>query len=152
MVFTRGRVHSRLTNKPPSSQPIASNTQSSICISELRLIRKLYPPTINLYRSYQHVGHLYLPSQLCSGSSNHVKSFLTTTKDYTEKSGKMTETDLFIDLKAPNGREYKQPLGLFINNQFIKSSSGERITSINPTCDMISSDHALAPRADLHQR
>ncbi|KAK0516343.1 hypothetical protein JMJ35_000946 [Cladonia borealis] len=42
-------------------------------------------------------------------------------------------SDLFIELKAPNGREYKQPIGLFINNEFVKSSSGEKITSINPT-------------------
>lgn len=45
----------------------------------------------------------------------------------------MSDAELFIDLKAPNGREYKQPLGLFINNKFSKSSSGEKITSINPT-------------------
>ena len=42
-------------------------------------------------------------------------------------------SELYVDLKAPNGREYKQPLGLFINNEFVKSSSGDKITSINPT-------------------
>ena len=42
-------------------------------------------------------------------------------------------SDLFINLKAPNGREYKQPIGLFINNEFVKSKSGDKITSINPT-------------------
>ena len=42
-------------------------------------------------------------------------------------------SDLFINLKAPNGREYNQPIGLFINNEFVKSSSGEKITTINPT-------------------
>ncbi|KAL2040248.1 hypothetical protein N7G274_007151 [Stereocaulon virgatum] len=42
-------------------------------------------------------------------------------------------SDLVVNLKAPNGREYKQPIGLFINNEFVKSSSGEKITSINPT-------------------
>lgn len=42
-------------------------------------------------------------------------------------------SDLFIVLKAPNGREYKQPVGLFINNEFVKSKSEEKITSINPT-------------------
>lgn len=42
-------------------------------------------------------------------------------------------SDLFINLKAPNGREYQQPIGLFINNEFVKSKSGEKITSINPT-------------------
>ena len=41
--------------------------------------------------------------------------------------------DLFVDLTAPNGRKYKQPVGLFINNEFVASKSGEKLTSINPT-------------------
>ncbi|KAG7005652.1 hypothetical protein G7Y79_00018g044590 [Physcia stellaris] len=42
-------------------------------------------------------------------------------------------SDLFISLTAPNGRKYEQPIGLFINNEFVKSSSGEKIESINPS-------------------
>jgi hypothetical protein len=42
---------------------------------------------------------------------------------------------LFQTLKAPNGREYEQPLGLFINNEFVAAKSGETITSINPRYD-----------------
>lgn len=41
-------------------------------------------------------------------------------------------SDLFVELTAPNGRKYSQPRGLFINNEFVKSRSGETITSINP--------------------
>lgn len=41
-------------------------------------------------------------------------------------------SDLFVELTAPNGHKYKQPRGLFINNEFVKSKSGETITSINP--------------------
>jgi aldehyde dehydrogenase (NAD(P)+) len=41
-------------------------------------------------------------------------------------------SDLFVELTAPNGRKYRQPRGLFINNEFVKSKSGETITSINP--------------------
>ncbi|MCJ1351519.1 MAG: mitochondrial aldehyde dehydrogenase [Icmadophila ericetorum] len=41
-------------------------------------------------------------------------------------------SDLEIELTAPNGRKYKQPIGLFINNEWVKSSTGEKITSINP--------------------
>ena len=37
------------------------------------------------------------------------------------------------ELTAPNGRKWVQPLGLFINNEFVKSSAGQTITSINPT-------------------
>ncbi|KFY51383.1 hypothetical protein V497_09195 [Pseudogymnoascus sp. VKM F-4516 (FW-969)] len=42
-------------------------------------------------------------------------------------------SDLHIELTAPNGRKYTQPTGLFINNEWIKSSDGKKITSINPT-------------------
>ncbi|KAG8533105.1 uncharacterized protein KY384_001888 [Bacidia gigantensis] len=42
-------------------------------------------------------------------------------------------SDLFVDLTAPNGRKYTQPRGLFINNEFVPSKSGDRITSINPS-------------------
>ncbi|KAG9658769.1 aldehyde dehydrogenase, partial [Aureobasidium melanogenum] len=38
--------------------------------------------------------------------------------------------DLFIDLTAPNGKTYTQPLGLFINNEFVKAKSDSTITSI----------------------
>jgi aldehyde dehydrogenase (NAD(P)+) len=39
-----------------------------------------------------------------------------------------------VELTAPNGRKWTQPLGLFINNVFVKSSNGQTIASINPTC------------------
>ncbi|OQU95712.1 hypothetical protein CLAIMM_01888 [Cladophialophora immunda] len=41
--------------------------------------------------------------------------------------------DLKVELTAPNGRKITLPTGLFINNEFVKSSSGEKITSINPS-------------------
>jgi aldehyde dehydrogenase (NAD(P)+) len=37
-----------------------------------------------------------------------------------------------VQLTAPNGRKYSQPIGLFINNKFVSSKSGERIATINP--------------------
>jgi aldehyde dehydrogenase (NAD(P)+) len=43
-------------------------------------------------------------------------------------------SDLTVELNAPNGRKYTQPIGLFINNEWVKSSNDEKITSINPTC------------------
>ncbi|KFZ13792.1 hypothetical protein V502_06432, partial [Pseudogymnoascus sp. VKM F-4520 (FW-2644)] len=42
-------------------------------------------------------------------------------------------SDLSIHLTAPNGRKYVQPLGLFINNKWEKSSDGATLDSINPT-------------------
>lgn len=43
--------------------------------------------------------------------------------------------DLKVDLTAPNGKKFTLPTGLFINNEFVKSSSGAKIASINPTLD-----------------
>lgn len=42
-------------------------------------------------------------------------------------------SDISVQLTAPNGRTYTQPIGLFINNEFVPSKSGEKITSINPS-------------------
>jgi hypothetical protein len=39
---------------------------------------------------------------------------------------------LSVQLTAPNGRVWSQPTGLFINNQWVKSSTGEKIATINP--------------------
>jgi aldehyde dehydrogenase (NAD+) len=41
---------------------------------------------------------------------------------------------LHAQLTAPNGHTYTQPTGLFINNEWLPSSDGEQIVSINPTC------------------
>ena len=47
-------------------------------------------------------------------------------------------SDLTVELTAPNGRKYTQPTGLFINNEWVKSSDGKKIVSINPTYANIS--------------
>ncbi|KAF6835291.1 aldehyde dehydrogenase C922.07c-like protein 1 [Colletotrichum plurivorum] len=44
-------------------------------------------------------------------------------------------SDLSIQLEAPNGVKYTQPTGLFINNEFVKSSTGETIDSIDPATE-----------------
>lgn len=52
-------------------------------------------------------------------------------------------SDLFTELTAPNGLKYPQPLGLFINNEFVPSKSGKKIPSIDPaTENEITSVHA----------
>ncbi len=52
---------------------------------------------------------------------------------------------LTIDLTAPNGQTFTLPTGLFINNEFVKSSSDQLITSINPTDESeICSVHAAS--------
>lgn len=42
-------------------------------------------------------------------------------------------SNLVQKVTAPNGVTYEQPLGLFINNQWVTSSNGQKIASINPT-------------------
>lgn len=45
---------------------------------------------------------------------------------------KRTMSGLQVELTAPNGVKYTQPTGLFINNEWVKSSKGNKISSINP--------------------
>ncbi|KAL2262541.1 hypothetical protein VTK26DRAFT_1020 [Humicola hyalothermophila] len=40
-----------------------------------------------------------------------------------------------IELTAPNGKKWTQPLGLFINNEFVKSSNEQRLATVNPTTE-----------------
>ncbi|RMY40559.1 hypothetical protein D0866_01181 [Hortaea werneckii] len=55
-------------------------------------------------------------------------------------------SDLTVELTAPNGKKYTQPTGLFINNEWVASSKGNKITSINPTDESeIASVHAAEP-------
>lgn len=37
-----------------------------------------------------------------------------------------------ISVNAPNGKEISFSTGLFINNEFVKGSSSETLTSIDP--------------------
>ncbi|KAL1297884.1 hypothetical protein AAFC00_006405 [Neodothiora populina] len=41
-------------------------------------------------------------------------------------------SDLSVEITAPNGIKWTQPTGLFINNEWVKSSKGDKVTSINP--------------------
>jgi len=55
-------------------------------------------------------------------------------------------SDLAVELTAPNGRTYTQPTGLFINNEWVASSKGNKITSVDPTDESeITSVHAAEP-------
>ncbi|PWY86041.1 aldehyde dehydrogenase [Aspergillus heteromorphus CBS 117.55] len=42
-------------------------------------------------------------------------------------------SNVSVQLTAPNGRQYTQPIGLFINNEFVPSKSGEKFATINPS-------------------
>ncbi|KAI9371971.1 aldehyde dehydrogenase domain-containing protein [Aspergillus egyptiacus] len=52
-------------------------------------------------------------------------------------------SDLNVQLTAPNGRKYEQPIGLFINNEFVPAKSGSKFATINPSDESeITSVHA----------
>ncbi|KAF9639197.1 hypothetical protein BFW01_g10094 [Lasiodiplodia theobromae] len=54
-------------------------------------------------------------------------------------------SDLYTELTAPNGLKYTQPLGLFINNEFVPSTSGKKITTIDPATEKeITTVHAAS--------
>ena len=42
-----------------------------------------------------------------------------------------------VKLTLPSGKEYTQPTGLFINNQFIKAKSGKSFDAINPATSKV---------------
>ncbi|TVY64623.1 putative aldehyde dehydrogenase-like protein [Fusarium oxysporum f. sp. cubense] len=67
------------------------------------------------------------------------RSITTTQKRFSNMS------DLFVNLEAPNGVKYKQPTGLFINNEFVPGSSKQKITSIDPATEKeIATVHAAS--------
>jgi hypothetical protein len=39
-----------------------------------------------------------------------------------------------VDLVLPNGESYAQPVGLFIDNEFVPSKSGKVFETIDPRC------------------
>ncbi|GKT45027.1 putative aldehyde dehydrogenase-like protein [Colletotrichum spaethianum] len=43
--------------------------------------------------------------------------------------------DLTVELTAPNGQKWTQPTGLFINNEFVPSSTGQTIITIDPATE-----------------
>ncbi|KAK2033235.1 aldehyde dehydrogenase [Colletotrichum zoysiae] len=54
-------------------------------------------------------------------------------------------SDLTVELTAPNGQKWTQPTGLFINNEFVPSSTGQTIPAIDPaTEEEIASVHAAS--------
>lgn len=61
----------------------------------------------------------------------------------------MSSLPLFKDLTAPNGHKIHQPLGLFINNEFVPSKSGATLPSITPIDESTVTDVYAAESADV---
>lgn len=57
---------------------------------------------------------------------------------------------LFQEIVLPSGDKYSQPLGLFINNEFVASNNGSVLETTNPaTGKPITQVHAADPRHDV---
>lgn len=58
---------------------------------------------------------------------------------------------LFKELTAPNGLKWTQPLGLFINNEFVKSKSGETLSTTSPIDEKEITSVYAADKADVDE-
>jgi len=56
---------------------------------------------------------------------------------------------LFEKITTPNGQEYEQPLGLFINGEVVPSSSGKTIASIDPATESVIAEVHAASAKDV---
>ncbi|KJZ75287.1 hypothetical protein HIM_05213 [Hirsutella minnesotensis 3608] len=71
-----------------------------------------------------------LSSSLCFGSNAKLQPIPRV--KLVPDQATMASSPLQTQLKAPNGVDITLPTGLFINNEFVPSSSGKKITSISP--------------------
>jgi hypothetical protein len=109
----------QLRTSPPQHELRASEKSKAVLISQ-QLSFMLFKQALPLLR----FSSLRSTHSVTSFSIVQQRCFLSTPY-------KMS--DLAIDLTAPNGKKFALPTGIFINNEFVKSKSGEKITSINPT-------------------
>ncbi|KAK2606465.1 mitochondrial aldehyde dehydrogenase [Conoideocrella luteorostrata] len=56
---------------------------------------------------------------------------------------------LSIQIEAPNGVAYMQPTGLFINNEFVPSSAGRTLESIDPATEKLIATVHAATKEDV---
>ncbi|KAK8091053.1 aldehyde dehydrogenase [Apiospora phragmitis] len=118
----------------------------------LRPARSTYasPSTPFAIRSYSKALSSSSPSSLSSHSilqrdTRRIGNRLFSTTP----SLKLKMSDLKTDLTAPNGKKITLPTGLFINNEFVKATSGQKIASINPTNEEVICEVEAASADDV---
>lgn len=91
------------------------------------ILRPTYPDSVPLWRHllYKTKGRQAYHAQLSSS-----RSFSSSLHFFSNTKPKME-----VELTAPNGKKWTQPLGLFINNEFVKSINEQKLASINPTTE-----------------
>ena len=58
--------------------------------------------------------------------------------------------EVFEEINIPQiGRSYKQPIGIFIDNEFVPSSNGEKIETINPATEEVITSFYAATEDDV---
>ena len=53
------------------------------------------------------------------------------------------------EITLPNGLKYTQPLGLFINNEFVKPKNGGSLETVNPATEEVITEVYAADEADV---
>lgn len=77
------------------------------------------------------------PARLCVRIPTYLYSYSYSSTAYRPISTRLFHSsrimaDLQLSLTAPNGRQYSQPIGLFIDNQFVAAKSGDKFATISP--------------------
>ncbi|KAK4163495.1 aldehyde dehydrogenase domain-containing protein [Cladorrhinum sp. PSN259] len=69
-----------------------------------------------------------------SRPSTNLHQFISSSRSFSFSTS-LRQHKMEVEITAPNGKTWSQPLGLFINNEFIKSSNEAKIASVNPTTE-----------------
>lgn len=105
----------------PECSTLLSLSQSGGLVESKLFLRPFTPPRPS--RSMLNCSYTFRPLRfLFSTSLSRPRRFHSSIM-----------SNLSVQLTAPNGRSYAQPIGLFINNEFVASKSGDKIASINPS-------------------
>lgn len=86
-------------------------------------LRPSCPGSVPLRHLYKTKGRQVYHAQLSSS-----RTFSSSSPFFSN-----TKPNMEVELTAPNGKKWTQPLGLFINNEFVKSNNEQKLASINPT-------------------
>ncbi|TQV92109.1 hypothetical protein V2A60_004407 [Cordyceps javanica] len=62
-----------------------------------------------------------------------------------------TAGSLHQGLTTPNGHSYQQPLGLFIDNEFVSASASAPITAVDPATEKVIASVEAATAEDVHR-
>lgn len=110
--------------------PIVRQTVAASLFSSVKPRRSApFCPSINIFYSNNKDNNSTVAAR---AYTRPLRSFSSTPSSHSSLARPLTNTNMEVELTAPNGRKWSQPLGLFINNEFVKSSNEQKLTTINP--------------------